>query len=524
MSSDLWLAFGGTSDGFGDNPWAQPSPQRESHQHLEEASMPQPKQTAPISEKNSPVDTRHQLPWAAETDIIPTLPTKLASSSPSNTEALSSREPNTGNEWSDMPRAGPPIPPWPAFTSSAPDGGESPKWEFFDDADFGDFEKPDINQSFRDLNIKGSGARDFTALGSSTRTEKKETFMGNFRPQHRKTQSYQVTDPYAGLDAVTQKRATAKKSTIAGNPVPIQLGVTRGRAPLLGQLDLDVPYANEEWGEFSPDPNTGSEADIHKPAIAKSIDNVVSQSSQHSRSRSEPPTKMDLAGKSSTSKSARLMSNLPPSNIPPPSILMPLISNLVQKLPGQVDAVLQRPELSEGSQKPLEKALRGCLASLRVAARIAAGRKVRWKRDTHLAQSMKIGPASGGKLGGMKLAGVDKAELQREDREAAEFVRMWKQHLGSIRSALATVNGQIDGSPLVLPDISDNMRVKTLKPVEGGNTAPKCCVFCGLKREERVEKVDTEVWDTFGEWWTESWGHTECKVFWTEHEKFLQQR
>ncbi|KAL9119369.1 MAG: hypothetical protein Q9187_004080 [Circinaria calcarea] len=119
------------------------------------------------------------------------------------------------------------------------------------------------------------------------------------------------------------------------------------------------------------------------------------------------------------------------------------------------------------SQEVLEKALRGCIASLRVSARILAGRKVRWKRDSHLSQSMKIGPAQAGKKGGMKLTGVDKAETQREDQEVAEFVRTWKHRLGSIRAALATVNGQVSGSPLVLPEISERMVIHVAKASEG---------------------------------------------------------
>ena len=64
------------------------------------------------------------------------------------------------------------------------------------------------------------------------------------------------------------------------------------------------------------------------------------------------------------------------------------------------------------------------------------------------------------------------------------------------------------------------MTVKT----EGTLTAPKACVICGLKREERIPKVDFQVEDSFGEWWVEHWGHRACRNFCHEHESKLKQR
>ncbi|TVY35919.1 hypothetical protein LSUB1_G006358 [Lachnellula subtilissima] len=165
--------------------------------------------------------------------------------------------------------------------------------------------------------------------------------------------------------------------------------------------------------------------------------------------------------------------------------------------------------------------LRAYLLLATVAARIIAGRKQRWKRDTLLSQAMKIGP-SGGK-GGMKLAGVDKAEVVREEREAADVVRVWREQIGRLRSAVAVANSSIrDGGPhLDIPEISENMPVRVQ---ERGMTAPKPCVVCGLKREERVAKVDVGVEDSFGEWWVEHWGHRACRNFWLEHEAKLRHR
>ena len=249
-----------------------------------------------------------------------------------------------------------------------------------------------------------------------------------------------------------------------------------------------------------------------------------SVSTSHSPPQLVPPAKdKEISKKSQVSKD-RTESSTPPSNVPPPSILITHMSTLIQKLPSQVEAALLRSSESQISQEALDKGLRGCIASLRVSARILAGRKVRWKRDSHLSQSMKIGPAQASKKGGMKLTGVDKAETQREDREVTEFIRIWKQRLGSIRAALATVNAQISGSPLVLPNISERMIILIAKATEGSINSSKACALCGLKREERIAKVDIDIWDGFEEWWSDFWGHTECRSFWEEHERFLQQR
>jgi len=136
---------------------------------------------------------------------------------------------------------------------------------------------------------------------------------------------------------------------------------------------------------------------------------------------------------------------------------------------------------------------------------------------------MKIGPAAAGGKGGMKLAGVDKAEITREDREAADVVWIWKDQLGRLRSTIAVANSSIHNASqqLSIPDVSEAMHIKTKAR---GLTAPKPCLICGLKREERVNKVDVDVEDSFGEWWIDHWGHRACRNFWLEHESKLKHR
>ena len=166
--------------------------------------------------------------------------------------------------------------------------------------------------------------------------------------------------------------------------------------------------------------------------------------------------------------------------------------------------------------------LRAYILLATVAARIIAGRKLRWKRDTLLSQAMKIGPAVAHGKGGMKLTGVDKAEATREEREAADLVRIWCEQVGRLRSAVAAANSSFhdQSAHLAVPEITETMMVKT----DGALTAPKSCVLCGLKREERIPKVDFQVEDSFGEWWIEHWGHRACRNFWQEHESKLKQR
>jgi hypothetical protein len=217
----------------------------------------------------------------------------------------------------------------------------------------------------------------------------------------------------------------------------------------------------------------------------------------------------------------------PPANIPPPSVLLTLFPNLFD-LP---QSTLFNPVASQPfslknriiSDPNTIQFLRGYLLIAVVAARVIAGRKLRWKRDTLLSQAMKIGPAAAGGKGGMKLTGIDKAEASREDREAADVVRIWKDQVGRLRSAVAIANSSMHNTTehLAIPDLSETMYVKTHA---GGQIARKPCVVCGLRREERINKVDIDVEDSFGEWWTEHWGHRACKNFWLKHEPILTQR
>lgn len=218
----------------------------------------------------------------------------------------------------------------------------------------------------------------------------------------------------------------------------------------------------------------------------------------------------------------------PPSNVPPPSILLLVIVETFQPLLLEIKDIITLIGSSKETQSKLDqesmREINHRISMARAAARIIAGRKLRWRRDNHLSQSMKIGPANSGRAGGMKLTGIDKMENRREDGEAEEAVRIWKRHTGTLRAAVATANSRQPDLNLVLPEIFETMPVRMAKPSEGALVAPKICFLCGLKREERIEKVDVKVQDSFGEWWIDHWGHVDCKTFWEEHKGSLSHR
>ena len=126
----------------------------------------------------------------------------------------------------------------------------------------------------------------------------------------------------------------------------------------------------------------------------------------------------------------------------------------------------------------------------------------------------------------MKLAGVDKAEVAKEDREVLDTLDQWKAQVGKLRTAV-TAASSAPGLPKLpaVPEIVENMPVRTLKASEGGLSATHACALCGIRREERVAKVDSEVEDSFGEWWVEGMNmHVACRNFWDEFEKKLKSR
>ncbi|KAF2428743.1 hypothetical protein EJ08DRAFT_698968 [Tothia fuscella] len=220
---------------------------------------------------------------------------------------------------------------------------------------------------------------------------------------------------------------------------------------------------------------------------------------------------------------------LPPSNIPPPAVLLSLFSEIFtaaevsffKPTSSQPPAVRNQIYASPETVRYLE----GLIAIATVCGRIIAGRKLRWKRDTLLSQSMRIGPACSGKNSGMKVTSIDKSETAKEDREVADVIRAWQAQVGRLKSALVEVKKAGASEMGHVPELGEVMPVRTAKEVEGGVPGFKACVFCGLKREERVAKVDFDVMDSFGEWWLEKQNmHRACRNFWEEHKESLRSK
>ena len=243
----------------------------------------------------------------------------------------------------------------------------------------------------------------------------------------------------------------------------------------------------------------------------------------------QPPSAQITTAMASRPLPNTTTNTLPPTNIPPPSVLLslfpPLLASAQSTLLSPVSRLPPHDRATLLAHPATHLYLRGHLNLLHVLARLIAGRKHRWKRDQYLAQGTRIGPA--GSKGGMKLAGVDKGEAAKEEREVLDVVRGCRGQIGRLRSAVAgaLATGVEGGLPNV-PEIGEVMPVRALKAVEGGITAPHACALCGLRREERVAKVDgQEVNDSFGEWWVEGLNmHVLCRSFWEEHKDRLRSK
>jgi len=346
-------------------------------------------------------------------------------------------------------------------------------------------------------------------------------------PTAPKSPSFHDRTPFPDLGVTTPNAVEFKKDETLASPSPVTAW------PSLDENGKPIKTSQktgsaEDWGTFEDLPSKSI-----KPKVAHKAPTPI-----HEQTSAKPAAGWDWDawdGDAAAStvqpkpaeSSTQLEAGPPPTNVPPPSILLSLFPQLLNSIhtslfkptgnqPASVkDRVLADPATTHF--------LRGYLALATVAARVIAGRKLRWHRDKFLSQGMTISAATGGRRG-MKLSGVDKSQASHEDREAADVVAAWKDIVGRLRSAVAAANSSAEAreeARLKVPELADGMAVQTLK---GALTAPKACVVCGLKRDERVGRVDFEVEDSFGEWWVEFWGHRSCRNFWLEHEAMLRQR
>ncbi|OTB20297.1 hypothetical protein K445DRAFT_71968 [Daldinia sp. EC12] len=349
-------------------------------------------------------------------------------------------------------------------------------------------------------------------------------------PQAPRSPSFRERNPFPGLAVTTptvDKQPTSDPKTSPLTAWP----------SLNAQKSAGGDGLGDDWGAFDdfPDEETKSNTKANSNWDWNSIESAQPKPTPaQAPSTATKPSKPSKPQASSwdwdpidvktENNTTEPKNDLPPTNIPPPSVLLSIFPELLV----QANTSLYKPVSGQpfsiknrilSDPKTIEF-LKGYLALATVLARIIAGRKLRWHRDKFLAQRMSIS-AAGSK--GMKLAGVDKAQAAREDREAADVVASWKEQIGRLRSAVAAANSSIKNKTeqLKIPEISESMQVQNEKMVP---TAPKPCIVCGLKRNERIPKVDYEVEDSFGEWWVDHWGHLACKRFWLQHENTLRQR
>jgi hypothetical protein len=253
----------------------------------------------------------------------------------------------------------------------------------------------------------------------------------------------------------------------------------------------------EDWGDFSDGPSV-------KPVT---------------KSKATPPS---TAASPAPNSFATTPVTVRPTNIPPPSVLLELFLDVFENL--QKEAALAKSQLRSSAPPSSSNIISTTALNihnvLQSAARVIAGRSLRWKRDTILSQSMRIGPARSGKSG-MKLNSVNKQENIKEEQDAVDVLTTWRER-AAIFNAVLQAAGQrpIPG----VPDPSA-LKVITARADQGALKASHSCALCSLKRDERVLRVDEQnVQDSFGEWWTEHWGHTACRQFWETNRHLLGQR
>lgn len=306
-----------------------------------------------------------------------------------------------------------------------------------------------------------------------------------------------------------------------------------------------APVAAPQVAEDSWDTFDDWEASIPAPATKKPN---AAATKKHNATKGAPtptPTSSTPAPILSPKIDEVSPNEQPPTNVPPPGVLLSLFPLFFADAQEKLFKPMAAQTLPTRNKLLAEAGtiayVQGYLMLASVAAHIIAGRKLRWKRDQLLSQGMRIGPASSRATSGMKLTGIDKGENRKEEREASDVVRAWKDQVGRLRHVISGVNQIKAGTLGPAPDLQETMAVRSLKQSEGGVPARQQCMLCGLKRDERVTGADTTVEDSFGEWWIEQVNmhrgkspselqdnttdcFAGCRNFWNEHKEKLRQR
>ncbi|USP78479.1 hypothetical protein yc1106_05753 [Curvularia clavata] len=291
--------------------------------------------------------------------------------------------------------------------------------------------------------------------------------------------------------AKTPKSQATTKKSIKGS-----FGtVSKAKQSVSKSASISTQKDEEEWDEFD---DWEASIPTQAPTKASSKPQAIKSTNSDPNTTAPPPILSPITVDPQPGE-------LPPTNVPPPGVLLSLFPSLFAEAQEKLFKPMAAQPLPMRNRLLAEPAtiayLQGYLMLGNVAAHIIAGRKLRWKRDQHLSQGMRIGPASSRATSGMKLTGIDKGENMKEEREVSDVVRSWKEQVGRLRHVVAGVNQIKAGALDRGPDLQETMPVKTLKQSEGGIPARQPCMLCGLKREERVTAADMATDDSFGEWW-----------------------
>ncbi|KAJ5551502.1 hypothetical protein N7535_000552 [Penicillium sp. DV-2018c] len=295
-------------------------------------------------------------------------------------------------------------------------------------------------------------------------------------------------------------RKVLEKKTKTPTNIPQKLPSKTTPQPLPSKWDDD---AFDDWGDFTDGPSV----------------KIAPEPTPFSQVTAPHP-----APSSFVSGSAAPAATVRPTNIPPPSVLLELFLDVFGKLQKEAASAksrLRSPGSISSCSNDVSSTASKIQNALQSAARVIAGRRLRWKRDTILSQSMRIGPARSGKTGGMKLNSVNKQENIKEEQDAIDVLSTWRER-AAVFNAVLQAAGQRPIPPIQDPSA---LKVVTARADQGAIKASHPCALCSLKRDERVLRVDEDnVQDSFGEWWTEHWGHTACREYWETNRSLLGQR
>jgi hypothetical protein len=311
---------------------------------------------------------------------------------------------------------------------------------------------------------------------------------------------------------------------LGDEPIP-DVEQERPRLPSLGVTNEVVTSSDaDDWGDFveSPlEPQQYPKSAAAQPTVPQALAlSAFTEPTQHVPDGGDHgwdgfedwnAEAMEVSTNIPTHPSPELPDEPRPANIPPPTIILQLLLEVFQSIQDLAKVSHEATEIDETAAS--------IVTVFAVSARIIAGRSLRWKRDTYLAQSTRIGPSvSGARSGGMKLTAVNKSEAIREEREAADVCDAWSSNTHIFA-------GIVTKSEHTRPFMNLNIKM-TPRPSPGFGTleAREPCALCGIKRDERIAGVDFDADDVFNEYWTEHWGHTDCKVFWYTYRDMLDQR